>query len=224
MQYKSPIRLLSAFLNKNEKIEDLDHGFLKKRILAEFELLGKVTIKIEEGELTKNEAINWFESFDEENFKHHLTVYSLPDLLFFLENNQPNGSLDLKSDVFSDAGFASFISPYLANSLGVFYASCIKSQNLMIGLISTQHLPDLLAHKDLMQEPVLKEVEHLIEQIEELQSMFGKAMILPDARVYFTGDIIRILNALPQKYFSVIVDIYAKSGIKLVREFLIKKG
>lgn len=57
MQYLSPKTLFSIFNADSEAFTSLDFNQIKKRALAEFELSGKLTIKVNSKELSKNDIL-----------------------------------------------------------------------------------------------------------------------------------------------------------------------
>jgi hypothetical protein len=220
MQYLSPKTLFSIFNADIESFISLDFNQIKKRALAEFELSGKLTINVNSKELSKNDILQLIDQYklsDELDF--HLKIAEIPELLIFLEKNHPSGKLSFSAPCFNDEKFIRFLSPFLANSLGIFYASCIDNPQLTIQFASRIKFPILQEHVHLITEQVNQKISKNISALNMIELKFKLDVRYPDSSIYFKNDLIRILNLLPKEYFANQVDNYALAGIKFIRTF-----
>jgi hypothetical protein len=223
MQYLSPIKILSSFLNNNEDFTKIDFNVLKRRILAEFELSGNPTITSEEGEFSKNDILGIFENQkNNEDFQYHLTIAKMPVLLDFLEYNTLEGKLSFEDSVFKDAKFINFLSPYLATSYGNFFAACIQDPSMDIRHALQKDYPILPEHEPYLLEPVYSAIDEIVSAIEKIRVSFPSKNKLHDADEYFSNGRIRIFNRLPQKYFLTAIELYAVCGIDFIIDFIDK--
>ncbi len=83
MAYISPFHYLEIDPNRNE-IDSRDIQRAKKKILAEFELMGA---ELKNG-LSKDEVMRWIDSLKSEELPFHKRIYENKILLNFLENGQ----------------------------------------------------------------------------------------------------------------------------------------
>jgi hypothetical protein len=223
MQYQSPIKILSSFLNDNVDFSNTDFNVLKRRILAEFELSGNPTISTEEGEFSKNDILDIFENQkNKEDFQYHLIVAKMPVLLNFLEYYTLEEKLNLDEPVFKDEKFINFLSPYLAGSFGNFFAACIHDPNMEIRHALQKHYPILPEHESYLLEPVYSVLDQIISDVEEIRASFPGKDRLHEADGYFSNGRIRVFNRLPQKYFLTAVELYTICGIDFIIDFLDK--
>ena len=224
MLYKSPISLISTFLQQSDDLKKLNLTEIKKRILAEFELYDKSTIQTKSGEYSKNEILAIFENLRlTEDIEYHLIISKFPALLSFLENSMPSDKLSFSDPCFKDENFIRFLSPYLAESLGNFYASCIRNPQYPIGFAVRVNFPVLPEHEHRIVQPVYHLIDGMISEIEAISSIFSTTGKYQDASKYFKSDLIRIFNLLPRQYFANAIDMYAQCGINLIITFLRKK-
>jgi hypothetical protein len=225
MQYQSPIKVLSSFLNEGEDFSKTDLNILKRRILAEFELSGNSTISTGEGEFSKNDILAIFEKQKtSDDFQYHLMIAGMPDILEFLEYNYVETIIKFDSPLFSDNKFLNFISPYLANSLGNFFAACILNPEFNVKNALQQSYPILPEHETYLLEPVYSAVDEIITAIEEIKPTLPSKENIPQAVSYFGHARIRVFNLLPQKYFTTAIDLYGSCGIDFIVEYLEKSG
>ena len=223
MQYKSPVKILKTFLHNSEDLLNLDLGILKRRLLAEFELSGTPTLVTDEGEFSKNDILEIFENFKStDEFQFHLKIAGYPAFLDFLEYNNPEEVISFETDYFKDEKFLHFISPYLANSIGNFFAGCLHNPQLMIKNIRQKNYPILPEHETYLLQPVYYAIDEIVSEIEEIQKSFPSKARLNEARKYFRHELIRAFLYLPQNYFAVAVNMYAKCGLNFVIDFFEK--
>jgi len=217
MQYKSPFGILTNFISGNESLINLDFALLKKRIFAEFELSGKTTIGNKGNEFSKNDFIQWFENIKKyKDFEHHILISDLPDLQLLLENNEIKKQLSFNNSHYQNNGFISFISPYLAESLGLFLSNQIKERKRPVKLEYQTKFPLLKEHEPILIEPVSLAIGEIITDINDMCSYFLPTESFPDTRVYFSDNIVATIGSLPGIYFSKETELYTRCGIELI--------
>jgi hypothetical protein len=222
MQYQSPFKVLTPFLRHNESLTKLDFLSLKKRILAEFELSGKTSIAIDGNEFSKNEIILLIDNLKNEKFlNYHLTIAKLPGLLSLLEKNEIDKELSFYDPYYKNEGFVSFLSPYLAKSLGVFLANLFDKyqENTQLGYHGKY--PILQQHEQLMIEPVSDTIIKIIDKIKVFFADQKTNTNYTDLNECFSINIINTINILPPYYFAAHKESYIQHGIELVK-YLIK--
>jgi len=225
MQYHSPIKILNSFLHSNEDFTKIDFNILKRRILAEFELSGLSTIETEDGEFSKNDILNIFENQkNKEDFQYHLIIAKMPELMNFLEYNHPDDILSFEAPVFENEKFLKFISPYLANSLGNFFAACILNPKMNLKYALQKSYPILPEHEPYLLEPVYSAVDELINTIEIIRTTLPSKSRIGEAASYFGHERIRVFIQLPRKYFTTAVELFGNCGIDFIIDFLEKSG
>lgn len=223
MQYKSPIKILTHFLQKGENLKDISFIHLKKRVLAEFELSNKLTIRTSKGDFSKNEIINIFDSINDKTLNHHLIILEHPDLLYFLENNKIKDELIFDGSIYNEPDFVNFLSPFVANSIGLFFLSILKNDQPPFEITDFENLPILRKDEHLIKNRVIAFLENRINEIEQVQLLFGKTKELPVITNYFNTEFIHALNCLPSKHFNIERSLFIECGIDFIKAFLINK-
>ena len=217
MQYKSPIKTLTPFLQKNEKLEEMDLNSLKKRILAEFELSGKSSIKTKSGEFSKSDILAIIENVkSSDDFKFHAKVAKFPQLVSLLEDAKITAPFSFQDEQFQDPQFVEFISPYAAHALGRYYTNYLKDSKRYMTYTLQKDLPVLEKDVHLMIEPVYKIFESVSQKLEKITSKISNSKELVDARIYFTNNSIRVINHLPKKYFTDAIEMFTIQGYNLL--------
>jgi len=225
MQYQSPIKVLSSFLNEGENFSKTDLNMLKRRILAEFELSGKSTISTAEGEFSKNDILAIFDKQKTgDDFQYHIMIAEMPDVLEFLEYNYSETIIKFDAPAFNDSNFLNFVSPYLANSLGNYFAACILNPEYNPKNVLLQSYPILPEHEPYLLEPVYSAVDEIITAIEEIKPTLPSRENIPLAASYFGHARIRVFNLLPRKYFTTAIDLFGSCGIEFIIDYLEKSG
>ena len=224
MQYKSPVKIISSFLHENEDLRNISPGTIKKRILAEFELSDAITLNTPVGNFSKSDLLSYLDNFKtDENLEFHFTIASNPLLLDFLETNSPSGNLIFEDPAFKNQDFAKFLSPYLAHSLGYFFAACISDTNLPILRVNKAPVFILAEDEPVMIQMVHNAVDGILADLESVENELPSTHRLQQASKYFSSRLIRILNLLPRYYFSGLNDMYAKYGYKYIVAILKSK-
>ena len=218
MQYKSPIKALTPFLQKNEKLGEIDLNVLKKRILAEFELSGKVILKTEAGKFNKSDFIDIMDELrNDKNTKHHICIANNPMLLNLLENKRLKKGVFFSSECYSKKEFINFVSPYLASSLGECFVKNIKNTHCKIVFDADIELPILDKHMHLLVEPVYKEIYDIAVSVESIK-LYSSDKVKSVVKKYFSNEMIATVNYLPKKYFELSRELYISACINFIRE------
>ncbi len=133
MQYYSPFHFIPTDLIQGNLLDKKALKKAKKRLLAEFELMGTTTILLKEKEVDKDTVLKIFEQL--ENGKQatfHLKLYQEPSLLAFLENGdtevfRDSGKLEI---LFLQHDFLKFIEPYFIEQYNLALYQAIREEDL----------------------------------------------------------------------------------------------
>lgn len=125
MQYISPVALLETLTPG--QADKKGFSLAKKKMLAELELNGGSVVTISGREFTRNDIIVFFDNLQHtDNLSYHIIVANDAVLLRFLEYNfLENRDRFSNNELYSDAGFIEWISPYFFTSFTSFAEECL---------------------------------------------------------------------------------------------------
>jgi len=188
----------------------------KKKLLAELELGGGVTITIQGKEITKNDILIFFDELQKvENIDYHIIVAEDPILLGLLEYNfLEMGDWFKKNEMYKDQGFIEWISPFYFTSFTTFAESCIICED-DARLKTLIRNPLLMTLRDT--ESAWAEVEQLIRKdLAELQHFVNHRNVPQWHEIEYYGikhlfgyEYVGIILALPVDRFTILRDEYA---------------
>lgn len=216
MQYKSPVKILSSFIPE-EELHKIEFGTIKKRILAEFELSGQTTITVGAGDFSKNDIFSILENYrTQDDLKFHYLIAKNQALQAFLETNRPCETLVFKDECYKNPEFIAFVSPFLAYSTGIFFASCIQNPDLPIRFINKATNLILSEHEQLVVDPVRQAVDQVLSEIESAEKELPSTKKMQEVTRCFSSRLIKVLRLLPHNLFHDVVDLYAQYGFNYV--------
>jgi len=129
MQYISPFALLQTLTPGQADKQSL--ALAKKKMLAELELNGGAVVTINGNEFTKNDIVNFFDNLQQTgNLSFHIIVANDAVLLRFLEQHfLNNGDRFSNNELYADAGFIEWVSPYFFKSFTRFAEKCLPGKD-----------------------------------------------------------------------------------------------
>lgn len=220
-QYISPIKQL-GFSSDEVKRNPLLFSFnvLKKKMLAEFELSRKVTIKLPLGEVSKNDILGFFEDI-QHCFSYHIEILKDPELLLFLERNEPG--LFSKNPIYQENSFREFITPYFVHAYCQIAVQLITNQKQSVSqFLSLQLLFPENASIELF-NLLTDKIREFINEVNEIAELIKEENGVKPAGIYFQVygvNTIEILNSLNKEIFKDDLEAYMNASLRLVRACL----
>ncbi|HEX3009423.1 MAG TPA: hypothetical protein VHO90_17590 [Bacteroidales bacterium] len=221
MQYISPFRLLGLDITEiSQNPDSINVSFLKKKLLAEFELSNSATIGTEAGELSKNDVLEILDQLQSpEILNYHFQIAGDAMLLDFLQYNALNGVF-AKNPIYKDDGFLKFIAPYFSNSYCMLVNYILDNEDASNSFL--YRIPLLIPSGEGLKslQPISKKIYDIIAGIEHYTDEFAKrgtAKIAVDRKL-FGFNIIRTLNALDYTLFEHDIELYGIAALKLINE------
>ena len=225
--YQSPFRLAGITA---PIIDKKDLQLARKKLLAELELAGGTTIRINGQEVSRQEIITLFESFnDEATLGFHTTIFSDSALLHFLENGELTTDTWQAYQLNGRSEFSLFISEYFAESVNKLLQNILDGKAPIKDFEALFTRPQFLTarhteaafltalkfyyrRKAVVQDMAIRMENSSgahYEQVFDPVSMSDKAMYVPNESVT-PGEIddwkketnIPLLNLLPDELFS----------------------
>ena len=207
MQYYSPFHLIPTDLIQGNLLDKKALKKAKKRLLAEFELLGTTTILLKEREVDKNTVLKIFEQLESDRqAKYHLRLYQEPDLLDFLEN----GNIKVFQDVdrleilFLEHDFFKFIEPYFIERYNIALYQAIRTEDIDL----VEQICDISGVPDISQESTAYQKTYRyfkgrIRDLHEIRVRTRKEHI-PDKEIlpFVSFNQIDLWNSLPDYFES----------------------
>lgn len=219
MQYISPFSILGIDIEEIiQKPDSINISFLRKKLLAEFELNNSITIKTPAGELSKNDVLVVLDQLQNADiFNFHIQITKDPILLDFLQYGALEGVF-IKNQLYNDADFLKFISPYFAHSycsLVIFILENEGGANPNLYRIPILITP---SEKLSLLQPIRRKILDLVSEIEKNTSLITDNKRLPPQidEQLFGYNIIRILNILDYSIFEHDVEAYVNASIELL--------
>ncbi|HEX3006557.1 MAG TPA: hypothetical protein VHO90_02970, partial [Bacteroidales bacterium] len=221
MQYISPFRLLGLDITEiSQNPNSVNVSFLKKKLLAEFELSNTVTIETEAGELSKNDVLGILDQLQSsEILNYHVQIAGDPMLLDFLQYNALEGVFE-KNPIYTDDGFLKFIAPYFAHAYCMLVTYILDNEEASNSFL--YRIPLLIPTGEELKrlQPIRKKTYDIIAGIEHYTEEFAKSETgkIPVDRKLFGFNIIRTLNALDYSVFEHDIEAYATAVLKMLNE------
>jgi hypothetical protein len=221
MQYKSPLKEL-GFSNNDVKRDPLLFSFnvLKKKMMAEFELSRKVTIKLPLGEVSKNDLLVYFENI-QPSFTYHIEILKDPGLVLFLEKNEP-GFFN-NNPLYQENNFREFIAPYFAYAYCQLALQLITNQKQSVSQFSDlQLIFPVNVSKELFRS-LTNKIREYINEVNEIAELIKNENGVKPAGIYFQIyglNTIEVLNRLNEEIFKEDIDAYLNASLRLVRACL----
>jgi hypothetical protein len=228
MQYISPFVLLGIDLEEiNRKPDSINVSFLRKKMLAEFELNNSVTIKTPAGELSKNDVLVVMDQLQNPQvLKFHLEIARDPILLNFLQYNGLEGDF-LNNPVYSQKEFLDFITPYFAHSYCSLIINILENEGE-----SNPHIykiPVLITpgEESKWLSPVRRKLFDLVSTIEGWAPKVKPATrvkVSPNVQRVYGFNVLRMLNLLQSNFFEHQVEAYVKASFTVVENCINDKN
>jgi hypothetical protein len=131
MLYTSPFEILDL---PGTELQQMDRKVLllkKKQLLAELELQNGSSIVVKDKEFTKNDILSLFEQIEDGGaVEYHAAVAADPMLLSFLQKGilKPGQKFSY-NELYQDAGFIEFISPFYKAAFNQFVLKAVAASN-----------------------------------------------------------------------------------------------
>lgn len=227
MQYISPFSLLGIDIKEiSQKPDSINVSFLRKKMLAEFELSQSVTIKTPAGELSKNDVLvvlNQLQNPQILNF--HLEIAKDNILLDFLQRNVLEDTF-LKNPIYSQKDFIDFITPYFANSYCTLIIRILETEGESNP--NLHKIPMLITSGEELKwlNPIRRKLFDFISTIEGWAPKVKTASrVKPNHNVHrvFGFNVLRTLNIL-NPYFEHQVEAYVKATFTVVESCINDKN
>ena len=224
MRYISPILLLN--LPAADTYEKRDLLIAKRRMLAELEMAGGVSLEVMGREMSKHEILQLFDQAGEQPFlSYHLAILADKGLSQFLAGNGSGESPMPFADnlLYNNADFIEWASPYYYE---VFTYDALRFINF----------PDEEALDILLKRPLLMDYRHREMAWDKIQKTFEKKIDAMRAlcdepsqghRPGFTDDmealcdyrLVNMMLSLPEERFAAMRDVYAYYMMQLLIVF-----
>lgn len=207
-RYQSPLTLLHnlGVLPNGATLDKNDLTLARKALLAEFDLSQKTTIKWEGREVSRDDVLKLFDSFQSDNLiEYHNAIQEDKVLQSFVAQHQlEEESTFIKNPIYETEGFKRFIGPYFGAAF-------------VVNLIQLLQSPDFVKARALFAIPQLWNEESAQEHWQIIQKILNEKLaglkkakedpfsygIKIDGRgekAYFHPDLISILNFLPDSF------------------------
>lgn len=219
--YTSPLTLLKKF-GLGENLTNV--ALFKKKALAELDLLGTPTLKINNKEYTKNDILNFADSLqDQGDMAYHQVVMEDTFLLNFLETTvlKYDGQL-LYKEIYNDPNFIKWVSPYALNAQKHF-AEEILNNNDLRGWNKLSSLRKMMTSQDhqeyysFLEHTIRKRKDKIQYYTESNSASMSELMTLCDNRF------IQMLVSLPEDRFGELRDELALLIVKISVHIFNKK-
>lgn len=228
MQYISPFSLLGINVEEvSQKADSINISFLRKKMLAEFELSQSVTIKTPAGELSKNDVLVVLDQLQNPQIlKFHLEIAKDNVLLDFLQYNALEDTF-LKKPLYSQKDFIDFVTPYFAHAYSSLIIHILENEGE-----SNPHLhkiPVLITpgEESKWLSPVRRKLFDFITTIEGWAPKVKPASrVKPNHNVHriYGFNVIRMLNLLRSNFFEHEVEAYVKATFTVVESCINDKN
>ncbi|WP_205514070.1 hypothetical protein [Longitalea arenae] len=215
MQYMSPFAYFGETLPA--PLDKKAIQLARKKLFAELELSGEMTIELQGKQLSRNDIIQYFDTLLKEDvLSYHSAIGADAVLLNFLEQAIIGPKeMFLDNPLYEDERFIQWVSPYFCHSFLAFMTNCFLVEPDEDGLVS------LLANKHFMTAADARKawdavVRILMDDIATLdqyhqQAKNNKAASLAPIEYLMEFRYIRLIQLLPEDRFASISDSYAHS-------------
>jgi hypothetical protein len=210
MQYTSPLSILP--INSTNTITKKEVTLAKRKLMAEFELLGSTTITLNKKELSRNDVLQLFDELEQtDDFSFHALVASDKNLLYFLENNQlaENKRFGLSGEKIT-LEFVEWISPYYTHSFKKCSLTYFRKDELNY-FLTLMICPKYVTADDEyeMWQPISHHLQILEERLQTLNDTEKPKEEEEEIRKLTNMDLVRMLIKLPSNFFIEQISTYA---------------
>jgi hypothetical protein len=220
MQYQSPFELL-GITPEETTAASFSPVMLRKKLLAEFELSGKLTIEVPGGELSKNDVMELTDQLkDTKIFNYHRAIYKDEALREFLLSNHLEGKETFASDpLYTDEEFLGFISPFFVHSYCEFVINCLDNKDYCKRPLHAFPLMVTPGTEYISLEPLRVQIHKIIDDINDFSRRLERTFdekVSPELSHFFGGHVIHTLKMLPINFFENEIEEYFRAGIVLI--------
>lgn len=202
-QYISVVRLLKhCGINP---LGELNLSRIRKQLTAEFGISETGFIEVGGHTYTRHDVLEEIDRPDfQERLKYHQRIWTCPEMLNLLENNETNfSSLRDKFKLFAgDNNFDSFFSPYFAGPFNYVSRNCLTDKNFI-------ELAQLLEYEDFLQpedrEEAFRPIRIFLDENLRLLRNVNKdnySMMRPKISHWIEGNWHIFFNNLPHEFYD----------------------
>ncbi len=221
MTYTSPLHLLASLDIEAENITDESITRVRKKLIADFNLNGKISIKINSKEYTKDEILKNIDKLkDLKNLPKHLEIFKNKKILNWLENHSPyvfqtHDIIQFLKGKEKDEFYGYFIGGTLFDTL-IFLVKKRNFKNTSNILAIVNALSISNEHE--YHEKIFTEVNDIIINIEERTEKEWEYSNITDLTFMNDPEFVDFLNYLPQQFMSV-KDNYCNAATNYIAKF-----
>jgi len=207
VRYQSPLSILSkANLNPSGILSKADLNLARKVLLAEFDLKQQTTINWEGREISRDDVLKMFDSFDSSNLiEFHNVIQQDPELKKFLEKHQFNPDDEFEEHpLYQNEAFKAFVGPYFGAALSANYVALLNNPDFVKGkaLLAMPRLWDSAAEQQCWSE-IGAALERKLEELKSAKSnltSYGISVGGRGEKRFFHPDVVSLLNFLPDSF------------------------
>jgi hypothetical protein len=211
MRYVSPFALFELEEAQVE-VTEKDLFLRKRKLLSEFELFNTSTIDVNGQQLSKNDVLKMFNTFENDaNLNFHLIVAKDKTLLCFLEQHQIEFKQKFSippQDLTPE--FIEWVSPYFREAFTETAMASIQNRDLL-SFNTLMMNPRYMTAADemLAWQPVQKYFYELIFQLSEINDAGSQLRLEWDIKIIGGKDMQEIVRHLPIEKFQSQINAYA---------------
>lgn len=207
VRYQSPLSILSkANLNPSGVLSKADLNLARKILLAEFDLTQQTTINWEGREISRDDVLKMFDSFDSSNLiEFHNAIQQGPELKKFIEKHQFNPDDEfVEHPLYQNEAFKAFIGPYFGAALSANYVALLNNPDFVKGkaLLAMPRIWDSASEQQCWSE-IGAALEKRLGELKLAKgnlTSYGISVGGRGEKRFFHPDVVSLLNFLPDSF------------------------
>ncbi len=221
MTYNSPLHLLTSLNIDANEVNDESIIRVRKKLIADFNLNGKISIKINNKEYTKDEILKDIDKLkDLKNLPNHLEIFKNKKILNWLENPSPyffqsHDIIQFLKGKEKDEFYGYLIGGILFECL-IFLVKKRNFKNTSNILAIVNSL--VIKNEHEYHEKIFNEVNNMIIDIEERTEKDWEYSDITELAFMKDPEFVDFLNYLPQQFITV-KDKYCNAATNYIANF-----